>query len=252
MKRVDRQIRIFDSDSSEYEEAFRTFVSHTDQKIKALEWLNRFVSELPARNVFVDVGAGDGTLTIALKSNFNRSLAIEPNSKFGQRLKSIAGLEVIEKDLRKISGVPPADFVVCSHVFYLLDESLWLALTEQMMSWLSVTGHLVIVGQSKGTDCKKMVAHFYSKQPDLSLLFKKLRSNKEFESRMEKVPSFIITPDQETAYKVAEFILNGKHAAAAPSSSAVREYLNQNCKEDSGGYRLSCHQDFLIVNHQRK
>jgi hypothetical protein len=61
-----RNVRRFDSTTAEVSQAFQTFLTHTDQKEQALDWLDREVSALGRRGTAIDAGAGTGTLTARL------------------------------------------------------------------------------------------------------------------------------------------------------------------------------------------
>ena len=77
---TDELLEPYAYDQPEYAGAFETFLTHTDQKIKAIGWLTEFVGGLRSRSLFVDAGAGEGSTTAALAKFFDRTIAIEPNS----------------------------------------------------------------------------------------------------------------------------------------------------------------------------
>jgi hypothetical protein len=106
-------------DQPEYAGAFETFLTHTDQKTKAIGWLTDFVRGLRSRNLFVDAGAGEGSTTAALAKFFDRTIAIEPNSALRVELaRCCPDAEILEAPIVEARIVSPADFVLCSHVLY--------------------------------------------------------------------------------------------------------------------------------------
>lgn len=74
-----RRLTCFDSASPEYTRAFQTFLAHTDQKARALDWLAREVDALGRHEVAIDAGAGTGKLTAWLMQRFATVVGIEPN-----------------------------------------------------------------------------------------------------------------------------------------------------------------------------
>jgi hypothetical protein len=76
---MSQRINVYDSQSKEYHHAFQVFLDHTDQKLKAQQWLNRLVQTLPLRRVFIDAGAGNGKVTAWFTDAFNQTIALEPN-----------------------------------------------------------------------------------------------------------------------------------------------------------------------------
>lgn len=246
---MDKRLRRFDSDGEAFEEAFRLFLAHTDQKSVAKKWLGNFADNLSRRRVFIDLGAGDGTLTSFLRDRFVRTIATEPNPKLSAKLKALGGIEVLEAKLNAIDELPRADLILCSHVFYLLDPSTWLATIEKLAGWVEEGGALIIINQRKDTDCRKMVAHFYGVSRDLSEIFDKVKRLGELGYRVgvETIPAFIHAPDLSTAYRIAEFVLNGSQPGPGPLVSAVEQYLKENFLDATGTFRFSCHQECLIV-----
>ena len=49
--------KIYKSNTEEYHQAFQVFLAHTDQKIKARQWLEACVQKFPSKKVFIDAGA---------------------------------------------------------------------------------------------------------------------------------------------------------------------------------------------------
>ena len=60
---TDEPLEAYAYDQPEYASAFGTFLTHTDQKTKAIGWLTEFVGRLRLRRLFVDAGAGEGSTT---------------------------------------------------------------------------------------------------------------------------------------------------------------------------------------------
>ena len=81
------RVKGYDSQSSAYHQAFQVFLDHTDQKVKAQQWLNRLVQTLPSRRVFIDIGAGNGKVTSWFMGSFNHTIATEPNESLRAELK---------------------------------------------------------------------------------------------------------------------------------------------------------------------
>ena len=69
---TDELLEPYAYDQPEYAGAFETFLTHTDQKIKAIGWLTDCVRGLRSRSLFVDAPAGEGSTTAALVKFFDR------------------------------------------------------------------------------------------------------------------------------------------------------------------------------------
>src|SRR6516225_11059753 len=127
MKDVPR-VRVFDSQSALYHDAFQVFLDHTDQKAMARLQLDGMVSDLPQRRVFVDAGAGNGQVTAWFMDKFERTIAIEPNPSLNADLRrACPSVEVLPMKILDAQPDVQGDLILCSHVLYYIPRSDWLA-----------------------------------------------------------------------------------------------------------------------------
>jgi hypothetical protein len=250
----DARVKAYNSQVADYHDAFQVFLDHTDQKVRANAWLERFVKGLPARGVFIDAGAGEGTLTELLMPHFARTIAIEPNASLRESLARRCATATVLGDM--ILAAQPAaagDFILCSHVFYYLPAAEWLPSLERLASWLSPAGTLVILLQNSGTDCMKMFRHFFGHRFDLAGLVQRFEQahGDRYSARIETDPATIQTRDFASAYTVAEFMLNLLPLTNPPLRRELEAYVENNFRDPATqGYRFSCDQDFLQVRRK--
>lgn len=242
-------VAVFDSLGKEYEQAFATFLAHTDQKEKAREWLDRVVTALPRRRTFVDAGAGTGKVTAWFVPQFEKTVAIEPNPHLRDHLAQACPTAAIVPAVIMQAQVAAADFVLNSHVFYYIPEPEWADHLERLASFLSPTGLLVVILQNSGTDCMKLVERFHGRKFDLGALRRRFDAahGHQFYSAVETVPCHVTTTNFADAYTIAEFMLNLLPFPTPPERAAVEDYVRQNFAAPGGGFRFSCSQDFLQI-----
>ncbi len=247
--------------SQQYDEAFRLFLQHTDQKSTLLEWLDSLLDTLPAGGHLVDAGAGDGTLTVKLAPRFDSVTVIEPNTTFcAQFGKKLPDAQVIAKTMEEAFASESrleADFLVCSHLLYHVND--WLGTLRLMLSHLTAErGVLVLVLQSVSNDCHRLVEHFRLKLQSETetrslahLAAKFLQTDRtSHKVSIETIPSFVQVSDLETACKVAEFFLHNPliERDHDVDRDFLRDYLQQHLFDDVGRvYRFSVHQDVLLI-----
>src|SRR5689334_19188767 len=105
-------IQVFDSQGEAYKQAFQIFLDHTDQKRNAKRFLQKLISGLPKRTVFVDAGAGNGEMTKAFAGAFRRTIAVEPNPHLLAQLKrALPQAEAIGAPILAANPKVKADFV---------------------------------------------------------------------------------------------------------------------------------------------
>jgi hypothetical protein len=244
------RVQSFASNSPEYHQAFKAFLEHTDQKEKALNWLSEEIAKLRNRNVMIDAGAGNGKLTTWFIPRFQQIVAIEPNPSLEVALReSCPSIRVLPTTITAATPSVEADFILCSHVFYYIPQSEWEANLERLISWLAPGGVLAVALQNTETDCMRMLKHFMGQRFDLGELCRlaQSRSRAQLPVRIETVPAYIQTDDVNTAGTIAEFILNLLPMPNPPTWEALEQYVNDHFRQPEGGYRFSCHQDFLRV-----
>ena len=243
-------VDVYDSQTSRYHQAFQVFLNHTDQKDTARYWLNGHVGRLPQRCVLIDAGAGTGKVTAWFIDMFQQTIAIEPNSSLCEELQRTCPTAVV-LPTTILQAQPPTtgDLVLCSHVFYYLEQTTWMQHLQRLVSWVSPGGSLVVVLQNPGTDCMRMLEHFFGRRFNLSALattFEATRG-KDYEVTVDTVPAHVETTDFTVAYTVAEFMLNLLPMSQPPSRDAVQQYIRQHFSAAGGRFRFSCDQDFLQI-----
>jgi SAM-dependent methyltransferase len=252
MSDADR-VHAYDSQSVAYHDAFQVFLRHTDQKVNARRWLDALVEAMPARQTFIDAGAGNGQVTAWFVGQFHRTIAVEPSPTLSDDLRrTCPSAEVHTVSILEADPGALADFVLCSHVLYYIRATEWLSHVIKMASWLTPEGALVIVLQNRDTDCMKMLEVFHGKRFDLALLAKEIEAKYGRQYRVEReiAPAHVTAPDFASAYTVAEFMLNLLPLPDPPPKRALEEYVHDHFAEASGGFRFSCHQDFLVVRRR--
>lgn len=244
-----RTVRAFESDSAEYHHAFKTFLAHTDQKDKALDWLAREVDALPRRDRMIDAGAGTGKLTALFVERFNSVVAIEPNpSLVGELTATCPTAQVVPAAILDADPPGDADFVLCSHVFYYVPKKAWAATALTLQGWLAPGGVLAVAVQNPHTDCMKMAAHFHGgARVDLTELIPLTVATGRYDARIDTVPASIVAEDLDTACRVAEFVLNVFPLGPDIPWADLEAYVEANFRQPGGWYGMSCDQDFLRV-----
>jgi hypothetical protein len=243
-------VAVFDSSGEAYERSFKVFLQHTDQKKRARRWLETFLTSLPSKQVLIDAGAGSGEVTFWLSPSFNKTIAVEPNPFLLQKLQSVLPqAEGICKPILEATPSAKADLILCSHTFYYIPQPSWMAHLDRLLTWMQPTGSLVIVLQHHDTDCMRMLEHFCGHRFNLTTLADMLKAKhaSRYDLRLVRDDAYIETSTFESAFTIAEFMLNLLPLQAPPSKAALESYIRSQFVPLQRGYRFSCHQDFLQI-----
>jgi SAM-dependent methyltransferase len=245
-----RRVARFDSVTPEYTRSFLTFLAHTDQKEKAMAWLEREAGALRLRGTAIDAGAGTGKLTAWLANRFEMVIGVEPNPSLAAEFRATCpAASLIPATILAAEPGTAADFVLCSHVFYYIPRAEWEANARRLIGWLAPGGVLAVAIQNPETDCMRMVSHFIGGRLDLKELagVADTAPGGPYDVRLDTVDAHIETTDLKTACEVAEFILNVRPMPDPPTWAELEDYVSSRFARPGGGYRFSCHQDFLRV-----
>lgn len=247
------RVQVFESNSAVYHKAFQTFLDHTDQKIRAREWLGRKVATLEQQRLFIDAGAGNGKVTAWFMDAFQRTIAMEPNPSLRNELAVVCPqAQVFPDTILEARIKDKADFILSSHVFYYIPVAEWMANLDRLVSWLAPQAVLIVIIQNSQSDCMQLLRHFLKRAFDLKQLEAAFaeKASEDFEVSLDTVPSHITTPDLDTAYCVAEFMLNLLPLENPPIGAEVSEYVAKHFKTSDRSFRFSCTQDFLTIRRR--
>lgn len=242
-------LRLYDSSSDDYRRAFALFLANTDQKQNTREWMLARVRRLPEHRLFIDAGAGNGEITAWISDQFERTIAIEPNDGLRAELSGrCPNIEVLGCTIAEAAPNASADLIVCSHVLYHVPRDQWLDHIDRMASWLAPAGELAVVLSSLQSDELALLNDFLNLQFDLRTLGDVyLRSaGGRFAVEVKSIPSCFESPRFEDAYSIAELVLNSFPTHCPPMRRDVEDYVRRRFAVD-GGFRLSFHQDVLLV-----
>jgi SAM-dependent methyltransferase len=247
------RVCVYDSQSEAYHTAFQVFLDHTDQKVNARRWLDGLVQRLAQQHVFIDAGAGNGQVTAWFVDRFDRTIAIEPSPSLNADLRQTCPrAEVLRIKILEAQPAVPGDLILCSHVLYYIARDQWPAHAARMASWLAPGGVLVIVLQNHETDCMRMLDTFLGQRFDLAALAQGFQEAHGHRCLVERqlVPAHVTTPDLASAYTIAEFMLNLLPMPNPPARVALEEHIRSHFATPGGGFRFSCHQDFLTIRQR--
>jgi len=249
---TDEPLEPYAYDQPEYAGAFGTFLTHTDQKFKAIGWLTDFVRGLRSRRLFVDAGAGEGSTTAALGKFFDRTIAIEPNSALRVELACrCPEAEIVEAPIVEARIASSADFVLCSHVLYHIPQTHWTDTLERLTSWLGADGAAVVLLQNRDADGIALPREFFGRQFDLVPAAQEFKTrHDDWEIVMHTLNCEVVVDDLESACTLTRFFLSGyPDWGRTVTRRRVEEYVRSHFT-DPRGYRLSCDQDVLLLRRR--
>lgn len=116
-----------------------------------------------------------------------------------------------------------ANFILCSHVLYYIEQAQWLANIERLVSWLATDGLLVVVLQNHRTDCMRMLQHFFGHHYNLAGILPELKTrlSTAYDITCQVEPAHIWAEQFADIYIITEFMLNLVKINMAPPKQEV-------------------------------
>lgn len=233
-----------------YKNDFEKFLSHTDEKQILLAEISREIREHEIKSL-LDIGAGNGLLSIPLSKEVESYLAIEPNEKFVAKLRK-AGLKVVEGKF-PLEIPTTFDMVLASHsISYRKD--LFEPFIKRAWELVKPNGIFLIIT-------------YRGHEDDWTKLMKELGENHEDQNRVgfnqivellallgdvktRKIITRVKTKNLDDMVQALSFVASGgkpeKKAIFWEKSSKLENILKQKY-QDNNGYAFPFQHFFLIT-----
>ncbi|MGW1597972.1 class I SAM-dependent methyltransferase [Streptomyces sp. NPDC002343] len=238
------------TDDDAYREAFETFLAGSDEKTVTQAYLRQVVDRLPARRVFLDIGAGQGTTTRYLAPFFERTVCVEPSEPMRRALaRACPRAEVVAEPVGAARVDARADLALLSHVLYYIPRAEWAATTARVLEWVAPGGVLLVLLQNPDNACMRMVRHFTGHHYDVRELVGELAAfppGLAGRTELDVVPARYRGRDLEETLAVAGFLLGVPGAPSAPRE-AVEAYVRRHFGDDDGTYTFRHDQHVLRI-----
>jgi len=232
--------------NAKQERLFEHFLKHTDER----KHIKKFILESfpqPVDGWALDVGAGNGDLTTALKQRFSAVEAIEPNPRL---FKSCCGVADSATQV-KLEDFPlqrKYSFALLSHMLYYVDNRCWIEQIKRVANALEENGCATIIIVDENSDLFKFNQAFLSR--DFNYLTPSALCNGlEAEGLVTNVtvlkPS-ISAATLECMTKIGEFLTLNYGNTQQRLRCALEAYFEANCKAPHG-YAMSNEQAAITV-----
>lgn len=114
---------------------------------------------------FLDIGSGDGRLTLPLSNKVKITTIIEPSflmtTILKERFKKNTKIKIIKKRIEHFETNEKFDFILISHALYFIKN--WESLFKKLIYWLKENGYLVIIIHAKSGQYYNFLTRFQPK-----------------------------------------------------------------------------------------
>ncbi len=251
MVNIERKIcRPYDYASHAYAGAFKRFLSRTDQKRKARDAV---LDVFRPRSIeaFVDVGAGDGTLTKMVSCGCKNKTLIEPNRFFANQASlRLPDANIIQEKIQDTHFATRADAVLVAHVFFHIHPREWLDVLRKCRDLLRGGGILLLLLQNKDTDYMKIFDALNVDHKNLDFV---VDQGMPAEIGMEilefgQIQSNVECRDEVDLVEIGEFQLNCLLGWEPMPGKRLIEVTDKVTRRSGYPRTISCSQDILVLS----
>jgi|GEM_PF-3330820 len=197
----------------EFKRRYTIFTKLSDHKQKALERILANVKECKTKSL-LDVGAGDGALSIPLSTKFGKVVAIDKNPVLTEALRR-NGISAITSRWEDVQLEKSFDVVLASHFLYYIEPRLRKRAVQKMYESLSPGGKLILIVNKEDDDFHGLlfkVAAGLPKPNAIAIMREKeamevIRSSVNEEAIIEQIDGRLLVP-MELLHGLCELFLN--------------------------------------------
>lgn len=145
-----------------YKKSFSLFLKNTDEKIVIKEFIEKNIPLDKDAN-FLDIGGGSGFLAREISKKVKRTVLIEPNKFFCEKLLNNNKIEIINEKWEDVELKEGFDFILAAYVVTYFPKKEINSLIKKMYNLLSPGGCILILSvDSRKGSWRKIHTYFYS------------------------------------------------------------------------------------------
>lgn len=231
-----------------YINTFQKYLSHTDEKEIFLVEITKEIEKYNVHSL-LDIGAGNGLLSIPLSKKVDRYIAVEPKEEYVKKLKA-ADLEVIhEKFPTEINE--SFDLVLSSHSLYSYKKENFEPFIKEAWNLVNPNGILLIITyRGQEDDWTNLMDQIGVKKENLKIKIEDYNRigyngliellNSLGEVKTKKIITKVVTDNIEDMIQALSFVFSDgkmeKKKQFLSFRNKLEDVLNSQYKDDKGYY----------------
>ncbi len=232
-----------------YQKSFELFLRKTDEKV-VIEDFVRDAVFLHRDMSFLDIGGGDGSLTLNIARKVGRTTVVEPNRGLCKGLTRHQKIRVINKKWEDIHLAEKFDFILAAYVVTYFPRSRRKQLIRKMYHLLNPGGKLLIlsVDAKKGSWRKvhsrfyELMGHFHHSSDDA---LKRIVA--EYDTISKSFKTSVIARNTGEMMEILHFDFHNYPDALLKFSEALERFLRKYKKPDGKIVLEMTHNAYLIT-----
>lgn len=134
---------------------------HTDEKRNLVKFLTLHLPIPAHRDVFVEIGNGNGVIAKTIAPLFKKTIIIEPDKQSLRNLSMPDNCTIVAKKWENVFFLEKANLVLCSHTIYYFQRVAVMRLIRKMYGTLKRGGSLVIIVNAPNTKLMNLLCECF-------------------------------------------------------------------------------------------
>lgn len=213
--------------------------------------LNEILPLIPVDGSLLDIGPGDGSLTITLAHHFKQITMVDTNHHALNQLKellpsSINSTQITGSILNSDLKSDHYNLAVLSHMLYYIEPHLWLDIIKSVYQSLKENGVLVIILGGDELGKSELIQHFGGEVLGINPLAIQCRATfGESQVSLYASDESFVTYTQEAMLHIAGFMLADANISA--SKDDLNRYINQRLRNSASHFEMTTRQKYIII-----
>ncbi|MFH1728673.1 MAG: class I SAM-dependent methyltransferase [Pseudomonadota bacterium] len=256
--------------SETYKKWHEKYVNATNEKDLVEKNIRKHIFPLiPEKSNFLDIGAGDGNLTLRFLKDFKKTTVVEPIKEVKDTFINL-GIEFINLNFQDTEINDKFDFILCSQVFWLVERTNQKAFITKMRNLLSETGKLAIImvspiGQSYDF-YKRFFYNYDTTTHDILIDLHEMNLKAEiipikFSFGTESFDDFFdilklftveswLHPNKKSSQEKLKKETIDIDSFTKTQLLGIEEFIKSNCKTIAGNFKMDEEIDIITVSRQ--
>ncbi|MBA2650641.1 MAG: class I SAM-dependent methyltransferase [Tatlockia sp.] len=218
---------------------------------RILFFVNEILPVINPLGSLLDIGPGDGSLTLALAHHFRKIAAVDPNLHILNHLKTLLPssndfILIPESILNAQLQTECNNLVVLSHMLYYIDPKFWIEIISSAYSSLNENGVLVIVMGGDELGKAELINHFGGETLRIDQLAKEcLKEYGKANVNLYASNESFVTSTHEAMLHISAFMLADANISTSKENLSL--YINQRFHYSESHFELTTLQKYIVI-----
>jgi len=232
-----------------YKKSFDLFLKNTDEKKIILNFIKKNI-KLNKKTNFLDIGGGNGSLAYSISKKVNKTVVIEPNIYFYNKIKKDKNLNVTCDKWENVELKNKFNFILAAYVITYFKKTKIKKLIKKMYDYLEPGGKIIILSvDSKKGSWREIHSFFYKliglNHDSSDNELRKIIS--EYNVKPKIFKTYVIAKDSEEMLKILKFDFNKYKKYFSKFNNQLKNKLNDYCINKKNIVLEVFHNSYIIT-----